>query len=156
MTLERSHFLAAICGLALVGAGCGGDDDNDTLSYDDTGTEISAICDKYDTDAEEAKITGKAEDDAEIIGGIVDSTRKAVEEMRGLEVDEQLANQRDVYADLGDEAAELAEGLRDAAEAGQQEYEAALKAAQKETEGKQAESNAVASSLGAEACIDKE
>ena len=48
--MKLSILLAGLCGLALIGAGCGGDD-NDTLSYDDTGAEISAICSTWTTSA---------------------------------------------------------------------------------------------------------
>lgn len=141
------HFcLAALCGLALVGAGCGGDD-NDTLSYDDTGTEIGKICDSVNFD----DLNGNPKHDAPLLDTAVSDFEDAVQDVRDLDVDEELAETRDQFADNGDEQVSVLREAQDIAETGNTKaYRKKL--GEGEPLGKA--SDQLASKLGASACID--
>ena len=146
MTSKRSLFLGAACGLALIGAGCG-DDDNDTLSYDDTGTEIGEICDSVNFDG----LTGKPANDAEVIARIIPDFQDAVQQVRDLDVNEELAEIRDEFADNADQQVALLEDAQAAAEEGNaKEYRETFEGI--EPLGKQ--SDELASQLGATGCIE--
>jgi hypothetical protein len=146
MTLKRSLILASLCGLALVGAGCG-DDDNQTLSYDDTGTEISEICETVSFD----ELNGNAEHDAPILDEVVPDFEQAVEDVRDLEVDEELEGARDEFADIADQQIAVLEEAQEIAETGN------TKAYRRQLDSTQdlgRESDELASALGAPACAD--
>ena len=149
MTLKRSHFLAALCGLALVGAGCGGDDDNDTLSYDDTGTEISEICERVNAEAE--GLTGQPKNDAPLLEEFVPNFEQAIQDVRDLEVNEELEADRDAFADNGEEQVAIIKEAQAHAEAGdRKKYVETIE----ETSALDKESNEIASKLGATGCIE--
>ena len=148
MTLKRSHFLAAICGLALVAAGCGGDD-NDALSYDDTGTEISAICERVNTEAE--GLTGQPAKDTPLLEEFVPNFEQAIEDVRELEVNEELESDRNAFADNGAEQVAIIKEAQAHAEAGdRKKYIETIE----ETGNLDKESNEIASRLGATGCIE--
>jgi len=146
--MTRRPFLpAVVCALALVGAGCG-DDDNDTLSYEDTGTEIGDICQTVSLD----DLNGKPNNDVPVLEKAVPEFEQAVQDVRDLDVDEELADTRDQFADNADEQVALLKEAQQIAEGGDQKaYRAKLDEGQ--PLGK--ESDELASKLGATACIDE-
>lgn len=144
--MKLSLFATGLCGLALVGAGCG-DDDNDTLSYDDTGTEIGAICDSVDFTG----LTGKAEDDAARLAEILPEFEGAIQEVRDLEVNEELEADRDAFVANADEQLAAIEEAQAIAETGNtKQYRKKLD----ETQSLGTESDEIASRLGAPACYE--
>jgi len=146
--MKLSVLIAGLCGLALVGAGCG-DDDNDTLSYDDTGSEISDICAEADELGE--GLTGEPENDAPILEEDIPEFQAAIDEVADLDVNEELAPIRDDFVAAGEEQVALIEEAQQKAEAGDK------KAYLKTLEGGQSlerRSNEIANQLGAEECID--
>jgi hypothetical protein len=148
MTSTRSTLLAAVCGLALAAPGCGGDD-NDTLSYDDTGTEISEICTRLDDLGE--GLTGEPDNDAPILKEAAPEFEAAIEDIRELEVNEELESARDELVANGEEQLALIEQAITHAEAGDRRaYRRTLEQGQSLDE----EGNEVASRLGAEGCIN--
>lgn len=147
--MKRAICIAGLCAVAFVGAGCG-DEDNDTLSYDDTGTEISAICESIDVEAE--GLNGKAQHDAPILETLVPAFDDAIQEVRDLDVNEELASIRDDFADNADQQLALIEEAQVAAETGD------TKAYRKALEGTgslDSESNELANDLGADGCLDE-
>ena len=148
MTSKRSIFLASLCGLALVGAGCGDDDDNKALSYDDTGTRIGEICDTVKFEG----LNGKPANDAPILEDAVPDFEKAIQDVRDLDVDEELAETRDEFADVADQQLAVIAEAKGVAEGGNaKKYNAAF--GQLESLGRT--SDELASQLGATACIDQ-
>jgi hypothetical protein len=145
MTSKSSLVLAALCGLALVGAGCG--DDNKTLSYDDTGAEIGKICDSVNFD----ELNGKPAHDAPLLDEAVGDFEDAVQDVRDLDVDDELTDTRDQFADNGDQQVAVLKQAQDIAETGN------TKAYRKKLDEGQPlgrESDKLASKLGATACYD--
>ena len=147
--MKLSVCIAGLCGVALlVGAGCGGDD-NDTLSYDDTGEEISAICASVEDESQ--GITGDPRNDAPIIEGFIPAFSDAIQEVRDLDVNEELESIRDEVAENAEQQLALIEEAQAIAETGdKKEYRQALQA----TTPLDSESNELANDLGAEGCID--
>ena len=145
---KRATVVGGMCALALVAAGCG-DDDNDTLSYDDTGTEIGAICEDITSQAE--SLTGDPKKDVPTLETLVPNFEDAIQEVRDLEVDEELEETRDQFADNGDEQVAVIKEAQAEAEAGnKKEYIAAFES----TDELDKESNELASKLGATGCLD--
>jgi hypothetical protein len=143
--MKLATSIAGLCALALVVAGCGGDDDNDTLSYDDTGTEISAICESVNF----GELTGKAEEDAPRLAEIIPDFEGAIQEVRDLEVNEELEADRDAFAQNADQQVAVLEEAQAIAETGNtKEYRKKLD----ETQSLGSESDALASRLGASGC----
>ena len=143
---------AALAAMALLAAGCGGDD-NDALSYAETGEELSAICQKYDTAAEEEKLTGRAEKDAPVIADINGKTSDGLEEIRELEVHEELEEARDEFVTVVEGSLERGQELQDVAESGDQRaYLRQIRELQKQNAGLNSEADAAAAKLGAPAC----
>ena len=145
---KRSLFAGALCVLALAAAGCGDDDDNDALSYEDTGTEISAICEEINEQAE--GLSGDPEKDVPILEDLVPAFEDAVQEVRDLDVNEELVETRDQFADNGDEQIVVIKEAQSAAEAGdKKKYISTLEG----TDELDKESDELASKLGATGCI---
>jgi hypothetical protein len=143
---KRFVLAGGLCALALVAAGCG-DDDNDALSYEDTGTEIGAICDTVQFDG----LNGKPENDAPILEEEVPKFEDAVQEVRDLEVNEELEEIRDQFTDNADQQVEIIKEAQAAAEAGDaKEYRSVIQSA----EPLDKESDELASQLGATGCIE--
>lgn len=147
MKSKRSIFLAGLCGLALVGAGCGDDDDNKALSYDDTGTRIGEICDTVKFDG----LNGKPANDTPILEEVVPDFEKAIQDVRDLEVAEELEADRDAFTDNAEQQLALLKEAQTAAESGDAK---AYRATLDEGQPLGNESDAIASRLGAVACID--
>ena len=143
--MKLSICTAGLCALAFVGAGCG--DDNDTLSYDDTGTEISALCDKVDPNA----LNGEPKHDAPILAEIVPTFEDAIQEVEDLDVNEELEADRDAFVENANEQLVLIKEGQAAAEAGdKKEYHQKFS----ETDPLDKESDEIASRLGATGCIE--
>ena len=143
--MKLSICIAGLCSLALVAAGCG--DDNDTLSYDDTGTEISAICDEVDFTG----LTGDPKNDAPVLAEVVPTFEDAVQEVEDLEVDEELETDRDAFVANGNEQVAVIKEAQAIAESGDKKaYHRKLN--EGEPLGK--ESDEIASRLGATGCIE--
>jgi hypothetical protein len=149
MTSKRSIFLASLCGLALVGAGCGDDDDNKALSYDDTGTRIGELCDTVNTEG----LTGEPANDAPILEDAIPDFEKAIDDIRALEVAEELESDRDAFADNAEQQLDLIKEAQTAAEAGDAK---GYREAAKQTAPLDKESDAIASRLGAIACAEND
>ena len=137
--------------LALL-AGCGGDN-NDGLSYEETGTELSDICRKYDTAAEEEKLSGNLRKDGPLLESINERTQKALDEIRDLDVNEELKEARDEFIAVGEASLERGQSLQRLAEAGDRRgYVAKIKQLQRANRGLNTEADAAAAKLGAPAC----
>ena len=144
--MKLSICIAGVCALGLVGAGCGGDD-NDTLSYDDTGTEVSAICDSVNFEG----INGEPDNDAEVLARIVPEFEGAVQDVRDLDVDEELAPIRDDFADNADDQIVIIKEAQAVAESGDKKaYHKKIN----EIETLDKDSNELANQLGADGCLD--
>ena len=143
--MKLSICIAGACALALVGAGCG--DDNDTLSYDDTGTEISSICDSVDFSG----LTGDPKNDVAVIERITPDFESAIEDVRDLDVDEELAPIRDDFADNADQQVALIKEAQTIAETGDKK---AYREKFGEIEPIGRESDDLANQLGADGCLD--
>ena len=143
--MKLSICIAGLCGLALVGSGCG--DDNDTLSYDDTGTEIGTICDSVDFTG----LNGEPQHDAARLDEIIPDFEGAIQEVDDLDVDEELASDRDAFVDNAEQqVAVIKEAQASAASGDKKAYHKKIG----ETEKLGRESDEIASRLGATACID--
>jgi hypothetical protein len=147
MTPKRSIFIASLCGLALVGAGCGDDEDNKALSYDDTGTRIGEICDTVKFDG----LTGKPANDAPILEDALPDFEKAIQDVRALEVAEELETDRDAFADNAEQQVAIIKEAQQAAESGDAK---AYRETIEEAQPLDKESDAIASRLGAIACTE--
>jgi hypothetical protein len=145
--MKLAICIAGVCGLALMGAGCGGDDDNDTLSYDDTGTEIGAVCQSVNFDG----LNGKLENDADVLARIASDFAQAVQDVRDLDVNEELAEARDAFAGNADEQIAIIEEAQASAEAGD---EKAYKTKLQTIEPLGKESDELANDLGADGCLE--
>ena len=143
--MKLATSIAVLSALALVGAGCGGDDDNDALSYDDTGTEISAICESVDFGG----LTGEAENDAPRLAEIIPEFEGAIQELRDLDVNEELAADRDAFVANADQQLEIIEEAQAIAETGDTK---AYRKKVNETGSLDRESDEIASRLGASGC----
>ena len=143
--MKVATSIAVLSALALVGAGCGGDDDNDTLSYDDTGTEISAICESVDFGG----LTGEAQNDAPRLAEIIPEFEGAIQEVRDLDVNEELAADRDAFVENADQQLAIIEEAQAIAETGDTK---AYRKKVNETQSLDQESDEIASRLGAGGC----
>lgn len=149
MTGKRSPVLAVLCALAVGIAACGGDDDNGDLSYEATGTELSRICDRLDPVTDE--LTGEPENDAPLLeDNVIPEFERAIEDVRELDVHEDLRSDRDAFVRNGEEQLEIVRDAQSAADTGDADaYHGEL--------GRlvdlDRESDEIASRLGASGCI---
>ena len=145
--MKLAICIAGVSALALFGAGCG-DDDNGALSYDDTGTEISAICSELNALGDD--LNGEPENDAPILADILVEYEAAVEEVRDMEVPEELQSAHEGFVAAGEEQVALIEQAVADAEAGDKKaYLKTLNSGQElDREG-----NRLANELGADDCI---
>lgn len=140
--------MAGLGVVALVGAGCGGDD-NDTLSYDDTGSEIGAICADFNNLGE--GLNGDPENDAPILEEDIPVFRDAIDQVSELDVDEQLASIRDDFVANSEEQLALIEKAQTEAAAGDKKaYAKTLQSG----DSLATENDELANQLGADDCID--
>ena len=147
--MKRSMILAVLCATALVAAGCGGDDDNQALSYDDTGTEISEVCNSLDDLGTD--LNGEPANDAPILAEDAPRFEDAINEVRELDVHEDLEDARDAFVANGEEQLAIINEAQQIAESGDKK---AYREKLEEGQSLDAESNEFASDLGATDCID--
>jgi hypothetical protein len=146
--MKLAMCIAGLFALALVSAGCG-DDDNGTLSYEDTGAEISAIC--ADVDDLGEGLTGEPKNDAPILEEAAPDFEAAINEVSELEVNEELESVRDEFVANGEGQLALVEqALADAKAGDKKAYLKTLNSGQ----DLDRESSELANQLGAEECID--
>jgi len=150
----RHAFPGALCGLALLFmAGCGGDDDNGALSYEETGDELVAICQEFDTAETEDRLSGDPGQDAPLLAEINDQTSEALDEIRALEVHEELVEARDEFVSVGEESLERGEALQTIAdEDDRRAYLKQIREFARRAPALGAEADAAASQLGAPEC----
>jgi hypothetical protein len=146
--MKLAMCIAGLFALALVSAGCG-DDDNGTLSYEDTGAEISAIC--ADVDDLGEGLTGEPKNDAPILEEAAPDFEAAINEVSELEVNEELESVRDEFVANGEGQLALVEqALADAKAGDKKAYLKTLNSGQ----DLDRESSELANQLGAEECIN--
>lgn len=145
--MKRSIFLALLLALALGAAGCGGDDDNKALSYDDTGTEIGEACDSVDFEG----LNGDPANDAPLLEDAVPDFEAAIEDVSDLDVDDELSSTRDEFVANAEAQLAIIKEAQTLAEGGDKK---AYQAKVQESQPLDAESDEIASRLGADACID--
>jgi hypothetical protein len=140
----RRAVYAVLCGLVVTGAGCGEDE---TLTQAETSAEIGRIC-----DAVEAKgqgLNGDPRNDAPILKAFVPAYEQALDDFRGLDVHEDLTDERDDFVDLGERQLPLMQEAQALAERGDAR---AYRAKVGEIEALDAENDDIATRLGATEC----
>ena len=140
----------AVCVAVVLAAGCG--DNNDALSYDETGEELSAICEKYDTASDRRAHrqgrAGRARD-----RGYQREDRAGSRGDPRLEVNEELEEARDDFVTVVEGSLARGQELQELAEAGDQRgYLRKIRELQRTNSELGAEAEAAASKLGAPAC----
>ncbi len=145
--MKLAICIGGLCALALAGAGCGDDDDNGALSYDDTGTEISAICESVDFGG----LTGNAKNDAARLAEIIPEFERAIQEVRDLDVNEELEADRDAFVENADQQLAVIEEAQAIAETGDTK---AYREKIDETQPLDRESDELGSRLGASGCTE--
>jgi hypothetical protein len=146
------HGLKVVAVAAALGvAGCGGGDDNKTLSYSDFGKKADEVCTEVNTktDAIGQKLTGKAENDAPLYDQLIPAVEQGRKDFADLKPPEELQADYDKFLSVTDQQIANAKKAQAAAKAGDQ---AGYIAIVKSTQPLQAQSNAAASKLGAAVC----
>lgn len=135
--MNTVRLLPLLAAGALLGA-CGGEDTASTTAtnaasaargYDDTIAAVNDICTRANAeiDAVGKDITGKAGDnDAKLIGQVVEINDKYVAELKAIAPDPKLAPAFDAFAEAIDAQLVATREAATAASGSQQEYEAAL------------------------------
>ncbi len=147
MTSHSRFALAALAVLAIAGAGCG-DDDDDTLSRDEAGAKISAICQQVEAAGQ--SLNGDPANDAPILGEFAAALETAAGDMRDLDVPDELAADRDALAENADANAAVATEAQAIAETG--DRKAYVAKVEDEVPPLEAESDKLAAKLGATGC----
>jgi hypothetical protein len=143
------RLVAALCAGAVAVAGCGGGGGGERLTQAEFVAQADAICGKY-----EARLDalGRPTNVAEL-GSFADKAlpiaRDGREELGRLRPPEELEDTYDAWLEQGDEAIEIVERLRDAAEDGDQ---AEIQKIAQDAQRADAESNRLAGELGFEQC----
>src|SRR3954451_9288260 len=152
----REHVIkhgltAAVAAAALAVAGCGGGDDNKTLSYSDFSQQANDICKKANTDNADlqSKFTGKAATDAPLYDQLIPAIQSARDDFAELKPPEELKADFDKFLSLTDQQIANAKKAQAQAKAGDQAgYIATIKATQPISQ----QSNLEGSKLGAADC----
>jgi hypothetical protein len=142
--MTRKMVVAALCAGAFPAAACGGGED-DKLSREETAREVSDICDS----AEFEGLRGRPAHDAPIIEKGLPAYREAIQEMKALEVDEDVEGDRNAvvfYARI------LLRYIEDAYAAAREGDAKAYHRVLKENDPIEARSREAAARLGATAC----
>jgi hypothetical protein len=146
------HGLKVVAVAAALGvAGCGGGDDNKTLSYSDFGKKADEICADVNakTDPIGQKLTGKVDNDAQYYSQLIPAVQQGRDDFADLKPPEELKANFDKFLSITDQQIANAKKAEAAAKAGNQaEYISIIKA----TQGIQQQSNLEASKLGAATC----
>jgi hypothetical protein len=139
---------------AAVIAGCGGGDSNKTLSYSDMSAQANQICNDVNPEIKSlgAKITGKASNDAPILGQIIPKLDDAIGRFKDLKPPDELKPDYDRFISTSEAQIALDKKAEAAAKSGDQAaYGAVLK--QIKTSPYDSQNDEAASKLGAKACI---
>jgi PHD/YefM family antitoxin component YafN of YafNO toxin-antitoxin module len=147
----KHGLMALAASAALAVAGCGGGDDNKTLSYSDFGKKADEVCTQVNakTDPIGSKLTGKVDNDAQYYSQLIPAVEQGRKDFADLKPPSELKADYDKFLSITDQQIANAKKAEAAAKAGNQaEYIAILKA----TQPLQQESNAAASKLGAAVC----
>jgi hypothetical protein len=142
---------AAAASAALMVAGCGGGDDNKTLSYSDFGKKADEICTQVNTKTDPigAKLNGKVDNDAQYYAQLIPAVEQGRKDFADHKPPDELKPDFDKFLAATDQQIANAKKAEAAAKAGNQaEYVAIVKS----TQPIQQESNAAASKLGAAVC----
>ena len=143
--------MAALAAAALAAAGCGGGDDNKTLSYSDFSKQANDIC-KQANDKNAGlnqKFTGKVETDAPLFDQLIPAIESARSDFGDLKPHDELKADYDKFLSITDQQIANAKKAQSQAKAGDQAgYIATLKA----TQPLQEQSNIEGSKLGAAEC----
>lgn len=111
---SRGLLGTAICGIALA-TGCGGGD-SDTLTRAETGAKMSKICGQVE--AKGRGLNGDPANDVPILKEFVPAFDRAVDEIRDLDVPDELSDTRDRFVELSDKQVALAKEAQRLAESG--------------------------------------
>ena len=152
MTKLRLFAVAAVA--ALVVAGCGGDDDNQSAGYSDFSQQVNQVCQDVNPDVEATagKLTGKAKADAAVYDELVPKLEDATNKVKALDAPDELKADFDRFNSINEQQVELTKKAQAAAKSGDQKaYITSLKAIQKSP--LDAQSDEAASKLGAADCI---
>jgi hypothetical protein len=147
----KHGLMAAAASAALAVAGCGGGDDNKTLSYSDFGKKADEICTQVNakTDPIGQKLNGKVDNDAQYYSQLIPAVEQGRSDFADLKPPDELKADFDKFLAATDQQIANAKKAEAAAKAGKQaEYIAIVKS----TQPIQQESNAAASKLGAAVC----
>jgi hypothetical protein len=146
------HGLKVVAAVAALGvAGCGGGDDNKTLSYSDFGKKADEVCTQVNakTDPIGAKLTGKVANDAPLYPQLIAAVEQGRKDFADLKPPDELKADYDKFLSVTDQQIANAKKAEAAAKAGNQaEYIAIVKS----TQPLQEQSNAAASKLGSAVC----
>jgi hypothetical protein len=149
MIRKRLTVVAALAALGV--AGCGGDDSNKALSYDDFSKEANTVCKEENAKIEPVsqKISGQASTDGAVFDELIPKLEAAGDRFKELEPPEELKATFDEFNSITDQQIAQAKKARDAAKAGDQDAYLALI---KETQPLSEQSDLAGSKLGAAEC----
>ena len=143
----------AVASVGLAACGGGDDEGNTQLSYADFGREANKVCrdatNKIKPISEQ--LTGEAQNDAPLIGQILDVQEPAVEEFKKLKPPDELQTDYDTFVAVSDQQVTAAKEAEAAAKSGDTaKYRAELE----DLEPLDKESDVAASRLGAGGCAE--
>src|SRR3954469_20380783 len=152
----REHVIkhgltAAVAAAALAVAGCGGGDDNKTLSYSDFSQQANDICKSANDKVAslDQKLSGRAATDAPVYDTLIPELESARNDISKLKPPEELQADFDKFVAITGRQLEAAKKAQTQAKAGNQvAYIATIKATQPLSK----QSNLLGSKLGAAEC----
>jgi hypothetical protein len=146
VTKRLAPGLAAV---AVAAAGCGGSDGGERLSKAEFVSQADAICRTYEARLDALGQPANVAELRSFADKALPIARDGREELGELNPPEELDHTYDAWLDQGDEAIEIVERLRDAAEDGDQ---AEIQKIAQDAERTDAEANRLAGELGFEQC----
>ena len=132
-------------------AGCGGDGGGDRLSRAELVSRADAICRTYEARLDALGQPTNVDELKEFADKSVPIAKEGRDELRALEPPEDLEATYDAWLEQGDEAIEIVERLRDAAEDGDT---AEIQRIARDAQRADTESNRLAGELGFRQCGD--
>jgi hypothetical protein len=135
--------------LSVLAVGCGGDDGGERLSKTEFVSRADTICTKYEAKLDALGQPMNAKELRSFADKALPIAKDGREELGELTPPEALEATYDAWLEQGDEAIEIVERLRDAAEDGDQ---AEIQKIAQDAERADAEANRLASELGFEQC----
>jgi hypothetical protein len=150
MLKNRLLAVAAIAALGVAGCG-GGGDSNKALSYSDFGKKADEICktENAKIKATSAKLTGNPKTDAVVYDELVPQLEAATKKISGLAAPDELKSTYDQFKAVSQKQVEGAKAAQTAAKSGDA---AAYRASLESLRPLGAQSDALASKLGAAEC----